>query len=177
MSNSSLVSYTRISPHKYSPRDHAIDTISFYDRTTTHRIYPQSICHVYRTCRRPCRYHLLAVSDNRGHLSGYTGTAIRRTGGMPELCYSLCLSESPAPSAGSCRSGVMDGISAEPYRCRYVSGDHEHRRISEAPKIIYAIQAYCVFSIIKRTIPISCRIKESSFFLHMKSSIYEASCI
>ncbi len=30
MSNSSLVSYTRISPHKYSPRDHAIDTITIH---------------------------------------------------------------------------------------------------------------------------------------------------
>lgn len=30
MSNSSLVSYTRISLHKYSPRDHAIDTITIH---------------------------------------------------------------------------------------------------------------------------------------------------
>lgn len=30
MSNSSLVSYTRISPHKYSPCDHAIDTITIH---------------------------------------------------------------------------------------------------------------------------------------------------
>lgn len=30
MSYSSLVSYTRISPHKYSPRDHAIDTITIH---------------------------------------------------------------------------------------------------------------------------------------------------
>ena len=30
MSNSSLVSYTRITPHKYSPRDHAIDTITIH---------------------------------------------------------------------------------------------------------------------------------------------------
>lgn len=65
MSNSSLVSYTRISPHKYSPRDHAIDTITIH--CMAGNLSLQTCGHIFQTRQASSNYGI----DSAGQIALY----------------------------------------------------------------------------------------------------------